>query len=217
MRFKNRAHAGQIMAEKLIKYKNKPDTFVIALPRGGVVNGYFIAQKLNLPLDIIVTKKIPAPDNPEFAIGSVNMDGSVFLDDEVARLHQIPTDYIKEQSSLILKKIKEKVRKLKGNTEIPKKLNKTIILVDDGLATGNTVKAAIQFLKKRKAKKIILAVPVSPPDTFKEISKMVDEIYCLYTPSLFGAIGAFYDDFGQTSDEEAKQYLEKRQKEIQKI
>lgn len=205
MYFKDRNDAGKQLAKKLKKYKDSKNTIVIALPRGGVVNAYEVAHDLNLNLDIIVSKKISSPYNKEYAIGAINADGDVLLNP----LEEVDQTYIETQKKEILNKIKEKEKKLRGNKAPLNLKDKTVILIDDGIATGYTVKAAIKYLKKRNVKKIILAVPVCPKDTVKEFSKLVDEFICLYSPLFFGAIGSFYENFQQVSDEEAKLYLEK--------
>lgn len=209
MIFKDRHDAGQQLAKNLIKYKNDPSAIVLAIPRGGVVIGYEIAKKLNLPLDIIVTKKIGAPDNPEYAIGSVNMDGDVLVDEAAVKMYNISDDYLKQQSEILKSAIKKKLISLKGTDKLPDLADKTVLLVDDGIATGYTMKAAITFLKRKTIKKLVVAVPVAPPDTITKLEGEIDEVICLYSPIFFGAVGAFYEDFSQTEDEECKKYLAK--------
>ena len=207
MFFKNRIDAGQQIARKLKKYKGQKDTIVVALPRGGVVNGYEIAKFLNLPLDIIISKKIGAPGNEEFAIGSVNQDGTAILNDELVKMYNISPLYIKEETERVKRKVEEKWKILKGDARPTDFTNKTVILADDGIATGYTMKSAIAYLKNKHARKIIVAVPVAPKEAIEEIKKLANEVICLQTPFLFGAIGAFYENFKQVEDEEVKKYL----------
>lgn len=207
MMFKDRHDAGKKLAQKLKKYKDIKDGIVLAIPRGGVVTGYEISKELNLPLDIVVTKKIGAPGNPEFAIGSVNMDGDVLVDQEVVKMYGVPQSYLDQQAEILKKAINEKLISLRETDQLPEFKGKIIILVDDGIATGYTMKAAITYLKRKQVKKLIVVIPVGPPDTVKELETLVDEVICLYTPAFFGAVGAFYQDFSQTEDEECKKLL----------
>lgn len=209
MIFKNRNDAGIQQAKQLKQYQNAPDTLVVALPRGGIVNGYEIAKELNLPLDIILSKKIGAPHNPELAIGSVGMDGTVIIDNDIVSSFAIPSNYIEEQTKQIKEKINKKLHLLRGNAGIPDLKGKTVILVDDGIATGYTMLSAINFLKTRHPQKIIISVAVAPQESINALKKQVDEIHCARTPMFMGAIGAFYKDFTQVTDQEAAKYLKK--------
>ncbi|HEX9664625.1 MAG TPA: phosphoribosyltransferase [Patescibacteria group bacterium] len=212
MYFKDRPDAGKKLADQLKKYKKNPETVVIALPRGGLVTGYEVAKKLKLPLDIIVSKKIGAPGDPELAIGSVNMDGQVLIDQDQLNLFNISQDYIDQQAIILKKEIKQKLIKLRGTGQIPSYRHKTVIVVDDGVATGYTMKAAINYLKKQPVKKIVLAVPVGPSGTIEALKKEVDDLICLSTPAMFMAVGAFYENFEQITDEECRQLLKKAKK-----
>ena len=200
--FKNRKEAGKLLAKKLITYKNQPECIVIGLPRGGVVTAYEIAQELNLPLDIIVPRKIGAPFNPELAVGALTEDGQVDLDKSLMRSLNISEN---DLTKTIEDEKKEAQRRLGlyRHNKSPRNLqNKIVILVDDGIATGATIKASIKSIQKDNAQKIIVAVPVAPPETVRNLKQLVDEIICLLEPENLGAIGQFYEQFGQTSDEE---------------
>lgn len=210
MVFKNRVEAGQKLAESLKEYKNKKDTIILAIPRGGVVVGFEMAKILNLPLDIVVTKKIGAPQNSEFAVGAIGMDGEVITDKKILASHGISQEYIKTEAERLKELINQKLRDLREDKPLPDLKNKIVILTDDGLATGRTMAVAIDWVKKQKPAKIVLAVPVAPPDTIEGLRPKVDELICLHTPEWFGAVGAFYQDFEQTTDEEAKVLLRKR-------
>ncbi|MFA5413098.1 MAG: phosphoribosyltransferase [Patescibacteria group bacterium] len=202
MIFKNRVDAGQKLAETLGKFKDAKDTIILALPRGGVVVGYEVAKKLNLPLDIVVPRKIGAPGNPEFAIGAVGETGEGIFEEMVIGAYGITESYLQNE---IKKEKAEAERRLKlyRGARPPLDLkNKTVILVDDGLATGLTMRAAIKTAKKFGAKKIIVSIPVTSPEAAELVKKEVDEIIYLEAPAFFGAVGSFYEEFGQTTDDE---------------
>ncbi len=194
------------MAELLKQFKDAKETIIIALPRGGVVVGFEVAKELNLPLDIVVPRKIGAPGNPEFAIGAITESGEMILNEEVFGISE---SYLKSETEKERAEAERRLRLYRGS-RLPLDLeNKTVILIDDGLATGLTMRAAISSVKKMKAKKIIVAVPIAPPETVELIKKETDEIFYLEAPLLFGAVGAFYKEFGQTTDEEVIDLLKK--------
>lgn len=208
MLYKNRQDAGRKLAEKLEKYtEDKP--VIIALPRGGVVLGYEVAKALQAPLDIIATRKIGAPFQPEFGIGAIAPNGVRTLDYKSIELLGISESQIEE---IIEKETIEMNRRIKLYRKdlAPLDLNKkTVIIVDDGLATGVSTRAAILSIKQMNPKKIILAVPVSPPDTADKFRKEVDDFICLSEPPDFYAVGAYYDDFDQVSDNEVINLIQK--------
>jgi putative phosphoribosyl transferase len=200
--FKDREEAGKRLASLLSAYKNAPDTLVLALPRGGVIVGAVLAQALHLPLDILSARKIGAPFNREFAIGAITETGEgVFSHDIIERLN-ISQEYLK---TTIEREKQEALRRSEHYRQGKRALDvahKTVILVDDGVATGSTLFAAIQSLKKKQTARLIVAVPVAPPDTFQKIEAEVDEAYAILKPPSFFAVGQFYERFGQTTDEE---------------
>lgn len=203
--FKDRIDAANQLAEQLKKYKNK-DGIVLAIPRGGVPVGYVVAQKLNMPLEIFLSKKIGHPSNPEYAIGSVSLSGVI----ENGSLDEVTEEYIQRESERILKNLKEKHALYVGTKKSASLTNKTVIIVDDGIATGSTIKAAIQSVKKSSPKEIIVAVPVAPQETAVKFSRLVDEFVCVLRPSIFHAIGEFYKDFSQVSDDDVMGYLNRK-------
>ena len=207
MHFKNRHEAGVKLAEKLKYYKNNKDVIILAIPRGGVEIGYEIAKFLNAKLDILVTKKIGLPGDEEFAIGSVGPDKKVMLNEETIRIYNVPQEYLDESKREIGKEIERRYKAYKGKYELQSLKNKIVILADDGIATGFTTKAAIDYIKSQNPKKIILAVPVAPSSLNNNIKNEVDEFICLHSTNLFFAIGQFYDYFPQLTDEEVKKYL----------
>lgn len=202
MSFKDRQDAGKQLAKKLLKYSNQKNTLVIGLPRGGVVIAYQISQELNLPLDIVVPRKISAPFDPEFAIGAISEDGQGIFNDQIIRADKISQKYIDKE---IAKEKKEAERRSNVYRQDRPPVNfkdQTIILVDDGIATGSTMEVSINYLRKNGVKKIILAVPVLPASEIGHFKKIVEELIYIEAPNLFFAIGAFYSSFNQTSDQE---------------
>lgn len=207
MMFYDRAHAGQELATKLAAYRDNKHTVVLALPRGGVITGFEIARELHLPLDIVVPRKIGAPQNPEFAIGAITETGQGMFNTSVIEQHGISHAYIAQE---IEKEMQEARRRLQlyrqGRPAIDVK-HKTILLVDDGIATGSTMRAAIASLRAQDAKKIVVAVPVISPDVLKKLNQEADEVIYLAAPPGFMAVGQFYQNFAQTSDEEVIEKL----------
>ncbi len=205
--FYDRYDAGQKLASVLGNYKSKNDAIVLAIPRGGVVVGFEIAKALRLPLDIVVARKIGAPGNAEFAIGAVSEKGEVILNKDSISEYQISKDYIKKEAKTQRQEVKRRLAEYRGIKEPANLKDKIVVIVDDGIATGASIKAAISSVKADVPKKVILAVPVAPPDTIRELKKEVDEVICLETPETFFAVGQFYQIFDQTSDEEVKDIL----------
>lgn len=209
MLFQNRQQAGQLLAEKLRHYKNNSHVIVLGLPRGGVVCAKEVAKNLEVPLDVVVTKKLGAPGNPEYAVGAVAETGEYALNEEVVRAVGISQEYLDEEVISKKEKVKrylEEFRQGRGLGSLNLK-GKVVILVDDGIATGFTILAAIKAVRAQNPKKIIVAVPVSAPDSLEKIKKVADEVICLSTPLYFAAVGQFYEEFEQTTDEEVKKIL----------
>lgn len=209
MTFKNRAYAGQKLSKILGKYQKAANTIVIALPRGGVAVGFEVAKALNLPMDIVVPRKIGAPGNPEFAIGAITESGEGIFDEATIAAYGITKSYLDHEMEKEKIEAERRLKLYRGSRPPLNLKNKTVIIVDDGLATGLTMRAAIKTVKKMDAAKIIVAIPVTPPDTAELIKKEVDEIIYLDAPPFFGAVGAFYDEFPQTHDEEVIDLLKK--------
>ena len=198
---KDRIEAGLLLSEKLKKYQNS-DTIVLAVPRGGVPVGYVIAKSLHLPLDIVLSKKIGHPNNKEFAIGAVSSD-SMILDDHP----NIPKKYIDDEIIRLRQLIKEKYELYMGNRKPLDIKGKNIILVDDGIATGNTLLASINMLRKKNPAKIIVATPVIPYDNVPVFEKNTDEFVYLIASKYFRGVGGFYEEFNQVEDAEVIQLL----------
>ena len=201
--FENRQDAGRQLARKL-RERNFDNPVVLALPRGGVPVAYEVANALGVPMDLLFVKKIGAPGWPEYGIGAV-VDGAnpqIVLTEEIVRQLRPSPDYIEAEMQRQLKEIARRRLIYLGDRQPIDLKDRTVIIVDDGIATGGTVKAALKGVRKNQPRKIILAVPVAPRDTLEELSDQCDETICLYTPTPFGAVGSFYRDFGQTGDSE---------------
>jgi predicted phosphoribosyltransferase len=204
--FKNRNEAGRILAEKLLKYRNRKDAIVLALPRGGVVIGYEIANKLKLPLDIVSIRKIGHPHNPEYAIGAVGSDGNFIYNEEEIGL--INPDWLKQETK---RQQEEAIRRIAVYREGRKAIDikgKVAIIVDDGIATGLTVRAAVKSARLQNPKEIVVAAPVAPYDTSEILRQEADKVVVLMEDEKFaGAVGAYYDEFPQVSDQEVIELL----------
>lgn len=208
MLFLDRFDAGRQLIQKLKKYSNDPKAIVLALPRGGVLTGYEVAKGLHLPLDITCPRKIGAPGNPEYAIGAITETGEgIFHDDAIAQL-EIPEGYLEQKVEEEKEVAKRRLNLYRQNRPPRNIKGKTVLLVDDGLATGATMQAAIASVKKEGAGKIVVAVPVSPPHTLSELKGEADETVCLMTPPGFYAVGQFYQDFMPIGDQEVIRLLQ---------
>jgi putative phosphoribosyl transferase len=204
--FTDRVDAGKRLASSLKNFSGKKG-IVLAIPRGGVVVGYEIAKVLNLPLDVIIPRKIGAPDNPELAIGAIAEDGTAILDNRLIAYLGVSEEYIKEETERQIKEIERRLKLYRHDTSYPNLKGLDVIVVDDGIATGSTMKAALASVKNRGAVSVTVAVPVGPPSTIEELNEIADRVVCLYTPEYFQAIGEFYSNFSQTEDEEVIKLL----------
>lgn len=207
--FKNRLQAGELLVPRLKQYKDNPNVVVIGLPRGGVVTAFAVAQGLRVPLDVMCLRKIGAPFNSELAIGAVNETGKGYFNEELIAQLGITQRYVDEIVNREKRLAQHRLNLYKNSRPALSLEDKTVILVDDGLATGATMRAAIISTKASCAARVILAVPVGPPDTIAELSQEVDEVICLETPFYFSAVGQFYRDFAQTEDQEVIELLNK--------
>jgi len=196
MYFKNRYDAAMQLAPLLEKYKNE-DGVILAVPRGGVPIGYYLAKHLDFNLDLLMTKKLGHPAQEEYAIGAVGIE-SIIIEDA----YQIPREYIQEQTKRIRQELIERYRRFMGDREPTVLKNKIVIVVDDGVATGRTILATLKMLRSKEPKKLVVAVPVASGEAAEKIKKEVDDFICLYIPAPFYGVGRFYEDFSQTSDEE---------------
>lgn len=219
--FQDRIDAGKRLAKKLSWLKQdqlkeerdrrQQSIVILAIPRGGVIIGNIIASELDAKLDIIVSRKIGAPDNPELAIGAVMPDGSYFLNQRLVNMLNVPQDYIKIQAHEQIKEIDRRLMAYRGSKEYDNEFErKAVVLVDDGIATGATMTASAKWIKnKQQCKRLVIAVPVAPAEILDDLNQVADEVIVLYTPEPFIAIGRFYEDFAQVSDNEVKEIMRK--------
>jgi putative phosphoribosyl transferase len=206
--FDDRHQAGRLLAQRLGHLRGEKPV-VLALPRGGVPVGFEIAKVLQAPLDVILVRKIGVPSQPELALGAV-VDGAraqTLVNHELMHLLGISQDYLREETEKQLAEIHRRRKMYLGDRPYLHIAARTVIVVDDGIATGSTVLAALKAVWRAEPKRIVLAVPVAPPESIKELSDQVDEVVCLMTPAGFGAISRFYIDFHQISDKEVMDYL----------
>lgn len=217
--FENREDAARRLAERIrtLLYQNRKkesinrsNTTILAIPRGGVITGDVIASILGLNLDIIVSRKVGAPDNPELAIGAVMHDGRFYANTDIMNILQIPDEYVKENLAMQMKEIQRRLWLFRHSQEYDL-AGKTIILVDDGIATGASIFVAIQWINEQNPKSLIVAIPVAPRDAIQKLKekKGIDQVVVLETPEPFGAVGAFYEDFSQVSDDEVLRIMNK--------
>jgi len=209
MIFKDRKDAAQKLIPKLQKYKKNPKAIVLALPRGGIILAYEIAKELKLPLDLIISQKIGAPFLKELAIGAITEDGEAFFDENIISGYDISKEYIKQETQKKIKEANRRENLYRKNLPPLNLQDKIAILVDDGVATGATMLVTIKSAKAKKAKKIIVAVPVITPDSLRKIEKEVDQVIYLDAPLNFGAVGEFYEHFDQTDDNKVIELLTK--------
>lgn len=205
--FRDRAEAGRYLAERLGAYANRPDVLVLALPRGGVPVAFEVARALDAPLDLFLVRKLGFPGHEEFAIGAIASGGVRILDEEVVRTFGVSREEIERVMARERQELTRRERLYRDDRPAPDVGAHVVILVDDGLATGSTMRAAIAALRIEGARKIVVAVPVAPRETCDAIRAEVDEIVCAETPEPFRAVGLWYDDFGQTTDEEVRDLL----------
>jgi putative phosphoribosyl transferase len=206
--FENREDAGRRLAERLLRHEDEHPV-VFALPRGGVPVGYEVARALDAPLDVFVARKLGAPGQPEFGIGAVAPGGVRVLNEDVVARLGIPEDYLESVTQQETEEVERRLRHFRGERPEPEVRDRVVILVDDGLATGVTARAAVKALRRREPRRLILAVPVCAAQTSELLRPEVDELICLEAPADLGAIGFWYRDFSQTSDEEVIELLER--------
>ena len=205
--YRDRRHAGVALARHLANVKGR-DVVVLALPRGGVPVAFEVARALDAPLDVFVVRKLGLPGHPEFAMGAIASGGVRVLNDEVVRLYRVPqraVEAIAQEERTELERRERVYRRQRPPLDVR---GRTVVLVDDGLATGSTMKAAVEAARALGPARIIVAVPVGSPETCREFAAIADEIVCARAPEQFAAVGQWYDDFRQTTDEEVRELLE---------
>ena len=209
-RFRNRTDAGRRLAEKLAAYANRPDVLVLALPRGGVPVGYEVARALGVPLEVFLVRKLGVPGYEELAMGAVATGEVRVLNDEIVRGLGISEHEIDAIVAREMQELARRERLYRGDRLPPDVADRTVILVDDGLATGATMRAAIQALRQQKPARIVVAVPTASPDTCEALKVEADDVICAMTPEPFFAVGHWYEDFTQTTDDEVRELLARR-------
>lgn len=207
--FKDRHDAGRRLAQELLHYKDATKTIVIALPRGGVVLGYDVSVALKLPLDVLITRKLGTPVNPELAMGALAETGYLHVNQDVMREYQVTQAQLDEEMRRQQNEITRRVRQYRGGRALPSLKGQTVILVDDGIATGATFFASLGALLKAETVRVIAAVPVAPPRVLAKLKALVDEVVVLHTSEWFFGIGQFYERFDQVEDTEVMSCLDK--------
>ena len=205
--FRNRTEAGGLLANQLRAYQRHPDAIVFALPRGGVPVAYEVALTLELPLDVFVVRKLGVPGYKELAMGAIASGGIRVLNEDVLRALPDAPAMVAEVTTQETQELERRERDYRGDRPPPELSGRVVILIDDGLATGATMLAAIAALRKKGPVKIVVAVPVCPPETLQEVERVADETVALFAPDWFRGVGQFYEDFGQITDEEVRLLL----------
>lgn len=204
--FKDRTEVGKLLAEKIHKMGfERP--MLLAIPRGGVPVAKEIAVEIHAPLDLVITRKIGFPGQPEFAIGAVSQEGEILVDEQTVRSMAVSEEYLKKEAAVQTREIRRRLERYRGKRPYPDLAGKDVIIVDDGIATGNTVLAAIESVRLKKPRSITLAIGVAPPDTLRKLSSKADSIVCLDSPEPFYSIGEFYASFEQVEDDEIRKAL----------
>jgi predicted phosphoribosyltransferase len=212
--FKDRTDAGQHLAARLTKYSNRSDVLVLALPRGGVPVAYEVARQLGAPLDVFLVRKLGVPGYEELAMGAIASGGVRVVNEDVVRQLNIPGEVIDAVAEIEQQELERRENAYRGDRPPPDVKGRIVILVDDGLATGSTMRAAAEALRKLGPSRIVVAVPVSSPEICNEFRSEVDEIVCAVTPEPFRGVGLWYKDFSQTTDEEVRELLERARQNV---
>jgi predicted phosphoribosyltransferase len=209
-RFHDRVDAGRRLAGELSEYARRPDLLVLALPRGGVPVGYEVARELGAPLDVFLVRKLGVPGQEELAMGAIATGGVRVLNDRVIEMLHVPDRVIDAVAEKERRELERRAAQYRGDRPEPEVRGRTVILVDDGLATGSTMRAAAEALKHEGAERLVVAVPVAPPETCEAFRSEVDEIVCAVTPEPFYGVGMWDEDFSQTTDEEVRALLDRQ-------
>lgn len=204
--FHDRPDAGRRLAEHLVSYRDT-NVFVLGIPRGGMPVAAEVAHGLDADLDLVVARKLAAPDQPELAIGAVTADGERFLNDEVIRLLRVPDAYIRAATIGEVAEARQRERRLRGHATLPDLRGRVVILVDDGLATGATMRAAIRSVRKQHPARVVAAVPVGSEAACSALRTEADDVICLFEPAPFWGVGAFFENFEPTDDAQVQQIL----------
>lgn len=206
--FKNREEAGQRLARELCEYRDGPSTLILALPRGGVAVGYRLSVELHAPLDVLITRKIGAPGNPEYALGALSETGALFWNQHAVASFSLTQPDLDRAAQAVKEEITRRMGLYRQGHPLRSVTDRTVILVDDGLATGATFFASIAAIRQLNPRRVIGAIPVGPPDTIRKVAHEVDKLVVLLTPEPFYAVGNFYEDFTQVEDRDVLRYLQ---------
>jgi len=212
--FHDRIHAGRLLADRLSRYAKDLDLLVCALPRGGVLVGYSVAEALNAPLDVVIVRKLGVPGENEVAMGAIATGGVCVLSQELIQGLGIPSRAVEAVIAREQRELARRETLYRGAAPPPQIRGRTVILVDDGIATGATMRAAAAVIKQQQPKQLVIAVPVAPPSSCVELEAQADEIVCVAQPESFFAIGQFYEDFHQVTDEEVRDLLQRAARRI---
>jgi len=212
--FRDRTEAGRRLARELSDYAGRSDIIVLGLPRGGVPVAYEVARALGAPLDVFVVRKIGLPQHEELAMGAIASGGARVLSEDVIRMYGVSRDDIERVTAVESRELARRERQYRGDRPFPDLSGKTVILVDDGLATGSSMRVAVLALRQEKPKAIVVAVPVAAAETCEAFRDVSDDIVCAITPEPFYAVGLWYEDFSQTSDEEVHDLLDRARKSL---
>jgi putative phosphoribosyl transferase len=208
-RFVDRESSGRALAQKLLKYKGTPDLLIIGLPRGGLVVAYEVARTLQAQLDVFIVRKLGAPYQPELAVGAIAEGGMLLLNDAIVNYLSISKEFIEQTAREQMVELERRQKLYRGNRPMPRIAGRTVIVVDDGLATGATMKVAVRALKRKEPSKLVIAVPVGAASTCQELKEEADELICLMAPESFSAVGAWFENFEQITDLQVRELLQK--------
>lgn len=209
MTFRDRSEAGRRLAERLGDYASRPDVIVLALPRGGVPVAYEIAEAIEAPLDLFVVRKLGVPGQEELAMGAIASGGVIWINEDIVKYLKIPAALIDEAAAREQRELERRERAYRGQSAAPDLHCLTVILVDDGLATGATMRAAISALRKKGPERIVVAVPVATLSTYYEFKEIADDVVSVLMPEMLDGVGRWYEDFSQTTDEEVRALLDR--------
>lgn len=207
-RFHDRRHAGEVLAQELSAYAGRSGVIVLALPRGGVPVAYEVAVALGVPLDIFIVRKLGLPGHEELAIGAIASGGIRVLNEDIICAFNIPEDMLNRITQQELQELQRREQSYRGDRSAPDIRDRTVILIDDGLATGASMRAAVTGLRAQHPARIVIAVPTAARETCDAFKSEVDEIVCVITPEPFGGVGRWYENFSQTTDEQVRAFLE---------
>ncbi len=212
--FHDRSEAGRMLADRLLNYADRPDVLVLALPRGGVPIGYEVARRLRVPLDLFLVRKLGLPGHEELAMGAIASGGVRVLNHELIEYVGVPREVVDHVTALEQRELLRRHRLYRDDRPAPDVHSRVIILVDDGLATGATMRAGVEALRQQQAARIVVAVPVAAPDTCEDLARLADEAVCVMTPVPFYGVGMWYEDFSQTTDEQVRDLLARAAQEL---